>query len=149
MPAFFTETDLQCFGLSVFDSIVNDLLYHPEHMDLFFFGDLYLLDDVELDIDGVFGIDLVDEFADRLEQPPPFKGVWQQIVGDAAHAADDLIQVTAGLGQDQPVRFIQDIHAADIELYRGQKRPQAVVQIYGDAFALVLADGDLGKDLLP
>ncbi len=147
MTIFFTEADLQIAGLRMFDGVMHDLLDHPEDMDLFFLGDRDLLDDIQLDIDRLFTFYLLDEFPDGFDQPLSFKGIGQQVMGNAPHAADDLVQVACRFVEDLPVGGSFDVDTADIQFYRGKEGTKAVMEVSCNPLAFVFPDGDLGKDL--
>src|SRR6185312_6166406 len=147
MPVLLAEADLQVARLRMFDRVMDDLLDHPEDVDLFVFRHPDLLDDIELNIDGLFPFHLLDEFAYRLDEAFPLERVREQVVRDPAHAADDLVEVAGGLVEDLAVGVGSDIDTADVEFHSRKERAEAVVQVPGDAFPLVLADSDLGEDL--
>src|SRR5580692_10194604 len=85
MTIFFTETNLQVVGLRMFDGVMHNLLDHPEDVDLLFFGDPDLLDDIQLDIDRLFAFYLLDELPDGFDETLSFKGIGQKVMGNAAH----------------------------------------------------------------
>ena len=149
MAAFFAEADLQIVRLGVFKRIMDDLLDHPENMDLFFFGHQDLLYHIELDIGGLFEADLAYEFPDGFYQPLSFQCIGQEVMRYLAHAADDLVQVSGSLFQHCPVLGMFDVYAADIELDGGKQGAEAIVQVARDPFAFVLPDGDFRKDPFP
>ena len=95
----------------------------------------------------MFNIHLVDKFPDGFEQAPALEGVGEEVMGDPAHAANDLVQVAGRLVEDGFVLRVFDIDIADVELDGGKERAEAIMQIARDTFAFILPDGDLGEDL--
>jgi hypothetical protein len=70
-------------------------------------------------------------------------------MGDAPHAADDIVQVARRLLQDLTVGRLVDVDAADIEFHGRQEGTEAIVQVIGNPLAFIFPDGDFGKDLFP
>src|SRR5258708_9539455 len=138
MAPFLTETDLQIMGLRMLDGVMNDLLYHPEDMDLFFFWNGDLLHDIQLDIDGLLVLHLEQEFPDSLQQTPSLNGTRQKIMTDPSHTPDDLIEIPPRFFDYFPVSGIFDIYTANIQLHRRQKRSQSVIKIARYPFSFVL-----------
>src|SRR5579863_1173723 len=132
----------------MFDGVVHDLLDHPENVDLLLFRDPDLLDDIQLNIDGLFALHLLDELPDGFDEPFSFKGIREEVMRNAAHAADDLVQVPGRFVEDFTVGGGFDVDTANVKFYRGKQRTEAVMQIPRNPFAFVFTDGDLGKDLL-
>src|SRR5687768_13349414 len=89
------------------------------------------------------------ELADGVLQAFSFEGGGQQVVGDLPHAGDDLVYVLRGFGDHLPVPRVVHFHAADVKLYAGKQWAKGIVQVGGDALALIFKQPDLRGDAFP